>query len=176
MSSARAKCQRTRFTQEVLRQERDQGVSRKSQMSGWSGLCNLVRLRDVFHLRWNSLSLKAPASARSTCARTSVAGCVGPQLGFSACHFPPAHRQPRRAVGSSGASECVYVAHTHVRYGKNRCCLVLPHKHWRQGAHERHAGTGAPSSSVVLILRVLMVSIGSSNRSVKLASEGELAC
>lgn len=153
MSSARAKCQRTRFTQEVPRQEGDQGVSRKSQMSGWSGLCNLVRLRDVFRLRWNSLSLKAPGS---TCARTSVAGCVGPQLGL------PPPLTDSSAVASSGAPERVYAAHARVPYRKDRCCLVLAHLHWRRGAHELHAGTRAPSSSVVLILRVLMVSIGSS--------------
>lgn len=71
-------------------------------MSGWSGLRNLVRLRDVFRLRWNSPSLKAPGS---TCARTSVAGCVGPQLGLSPP--PPARRQLSSAVAPSGAPERV---------------------------------------------------------------------
>lgn len=132
MSSARAKCQRTRFPQEVLRQDGDRGVSRKSQTPGRSALYNLS-LRDIFPLRRSSLSLNAPPPP------------------------PP-------------------LTHTSTRWRSVRCVCGSRVPPFQEG---RRAGASRRYRSAVQPRRAYFKGVdgfhGSSKRSVKLASEGELA-
>lgn len=147
-SPARAKCQRTRFTQEVLRQEGDQGVSRKSQMSGRSGLCNVVSLRGIFNLRKNSLSSKAPDAGSRRLVR-HLCSDVGGGLRRASSGAPlsplPAHRQLHAALSCRPVRRFrAHLCRSHARtpvYGGDSCRLVLQHLHWRRGTRELHVGT-----------------------------------
>lgn len=66
-------------------------------MPGRSRLRNLVSLRVIFRPRRNSLSSNAPVrgGSRGTCARTSAASGVEPQLELSRPPHPPPTRQVR---------------------------------------------------------------------------------
>lgn len=84
----------------------EQGVSRKSQMSGWSGLCNPVRLRDASRRPGegrNTLSLKASGGVfggglpRHLCRDVRVEASAGSSLPVPTPRPPPPLTAERRS-------------------------------------------------------------------------------